>query len=359
MLVSAAMAERPRAAASGRQIPRLPRRRLPAGARRSIRRRAWPRPRAPRSELPGWFWRALGCLTVLVVGLTVVFRVSAERAPSRPATRAAAAPLAGRGHDHRRAEPGAAAARCGGPRARPRRASGSSGWRRRRPRSIRSPRRPGREAQGSRPSGQGRSYARGRAGPSRPPRRSRRPPKARARQNEEELLKPKQRLSGRDRRGRRKRREVARPPASAALRGFSRPPWGDDTLPPAARSSAAIRRAVSSSSVASSASTASPATMAPRATAGACRARSAAGRARSATQRPPRPDRPRASSTTDTAAASKPGDAARHQLLHVAVAEWRGARACLEQHRGARGAPRLRVGCQRITLLRAPGGRGR
>jgi hypothetical protein len=26
-----------------------------------------------RSELPGWFWTALGCLSVLVVGLTVVF----------------------------------------------------------------------------------------------------------------------------------------------------------------------------------------------------------------------------------------------------------------------------------------------
>jgi translation initiation factor IF-2 len=30
---------------------------------------------ARHTELPGWFWTALGCMTVLVVGLTVVFFV--------------------------------------------------------------------------------------------------------------------------------------------------------------------------------------------------------------------------------------------------------------------------------------------
>jgi hypothetical protein len=39
-----------------------------------------------RSELPGWFWGALGCLTVLVVGLSIVFLMGqASPAPTPPA----------------------------------------------------------------------------------------------------------------------------------------------------------------------------------------------------------------------------------------------------------------------------------
>jgi len=39
-----------------------------------------------RSELPGWFWGALGCLTVLVVGLSIVFLMGqAGPAPTPPA----------------------------------------------------------------------------------------------------------------------------------------------------------------------------------------------------------------------------------------------------------------------------------
>jgi hypothetical protein len=41
-----------------------------------------------KSELPGWFWGALGCMTVLVVGLAIVFFMNQNRAGSMagPAT---------------------------------------------------------------------------------------------------------------------------------------------------------------------------------------------------------------------------------------------------------------------------------
>ena len=117
MLVSAAMAERPRAAASGKSRTPLPRGPAAQAAPPVIRRRAWRRRRASgASELPGWFWGALGCLTVLVVGLSVVFfdgpgRARADAGRRRPrdcrhARRAA-------GHGRRRPErppPTAAAA---------------------------------------------------------------------------------------------------------------------------------------------------------------------------------------------------------------------------------------------------------
>jgi len=49
-----------------------------------------------RSELPGWFWGALGCMTVLVVGLAVVFfmgqSASGGPAGTAPAPAAVAPP---------------------------------------------------------------------------------------------------------------------------------------------------------------------------------------------------------------------------------------------------------------------------
>jgi hypothetical protein len=48
--------------------------------------------RARQTELPGWFWTALGCMTVLVVGLTVVFFVFQPSAASTAAG-AGVAPL--------------------------------------------------------------------------------------------------------------------------------------------------------------------------------------------------------------------------------------------------------------------------
>ena len=54
-------------------------------------------PMEPSRELPGWFWGALGCFTVLGVGLVVLFLVlrpdtpSVESAASRQAAAAAAA----------------------------------------------------------------------------------------------------------------------------------------------------------------------------------------------------------------------------------------------------------------------------
>jgi hypothetical protein len=79
MLVSAAMAERPRAAPA--QTP-------PPAARHSTARVSTTQG-VRRSELPGWFWGALGCLTVLVVGLSVVFAMGqAGPAPTPPAATA-------------------------------------------------------------------------------------------------------------------------------------------------------------------------------------------------------------------------------------------------------------------------------
>src|SRR4051794_17051422 len=93
MLVSAAMAERPRAAASGKSRPaptgQAP---VPEAARHSTARVATLHG-ARASELPGWFWTALGCMTVLVVGLRVVFFVFQPPAPSPAAGEAASAPL--------------------------------------------------------------------------------------------------------------------------------------------------------------------------------------------------------------------------------------------------------------------------
>ena len=81
MLVSAAMAERPRAAASGRSRP-APAAQAPAGRHSTARVATTQGVR--RSELPGWFWGALGCLTVLVVGLTIVFVMGQPGAASAP-----------------------------------------------------------------------------------------------------------------------------------------------------------------------------------------------------------------------------------------------------------------------------------
>src|SRR5215471_20255312 len=74
MLVSAAMADRPRATASGRSRP-APAPGPAAPARHSTARVATTAG-VRRSDLPGWFWGALGCMTVLVIGLTVVFFMS-------------------------------------------------------------------------------------------------------------------------------------------------------------------------------------------------------------------------------------------------------------------------------------------
>ena len=93
MLVSAAMAERPRAAAPGRSQVAHPApgaQRTAPSARHSTARVSTTQG-VRRSELPGWFWGALGCLTVLVVGLSVVFLMGqAGPAPTPPAATAKA-----------------------------------------------------------------------------------------------------------------------------------------------------------------------------------------------------------------------------------------------------------------------------
>jgi len=86
MLVSAAMAERPRATASGKSQP-APAARAPAAQTRAARQstaRVATTQGVRRSELPGWFWGALGCLTVLVVGLTIVFVMGQPGGASAP-----------------------------------------------------------------------------------------------------------------------------------------------------------------------------------------------------------------------------------------------------------------------------------
>ena len=92
MLVSAAMVERPRATASGRSRPAAAT--PPEAARHSTLATARvATTEARKTELPGWFWTALGCMTVLVVGLTVVFFVfQPSAAPTAPGG-AAEAPL--------------------------------------------------------------------------------------------------------------------------------------------------------------------------------------------------------------------------------------------------------------------------
>ncbi len=164
MLVSAAMAERPRATASGKSQP-APAARAPAAQTRAARQstaRVATTQGVRRSELPGWFWGALGCLTVLVVGLTIVFVMGQPggasapsgdivpavipTSPTQPAQAAAAPGAAARA-------PEAQPARAGGirvePMAAPRPAidqAAGSGAR-------------GREAQGSRPADQGGAIA--------------------------------------------------------------------------------------------------------------------------------------------------------------------------------------------------------
>src|SRR4051812_23561908 len=95
MLVSAAMAERPRAAAPGRSRP-APAPAPPAtDAPRHSTARVATTQGVRTNELPGWFWGALGCMTVLVVGLSVVFFFQSGSAPaaaSASAGPAAAAP---------------------------------------------------------------------------------------------------------------------------------------------------------------------------------------------------------------------------------------------------------------------------
>jgi hypothetical protein len=103
MLVSAAMAERPRAAASrSSQTARPAPAQSPPPAARHSTARVSTTQGVRRSELPGWFWGALGCLTVLVVGLSIVFLMGqAGPAPVPPVAtvktvETAAAPPAGR-----------------------------------------------------------------------------------------------------------------------------------------------------------------------------------------------------------------------------------------------------------------------
>src|SRR4051812_49453223 len=86
MLVSAAMAERPRAAASGSsQTARPTQAQSPPPAARHSTARVATTQGVRRGELPGWFWGALGCLTVLVVGLSIVFVMGqAGPAPAPP-----------------------------------------------------------------------------------------------------------------------------------------------------------------------------------------------------------------------------------------------------------------------------------
>ncbi len=100
MLVSAAMAERPRATSGGSRpataAPQASGRRV-STARVSTTHGAQSADGGRRSELPSWFWGALGCLTVLVVGLTVVFFLGQPGTGPAPATApqpAAAAPAA-------------------------------------------------------------------------------------------------------------------------------------------------------------------------------------------------------------------------------------------------------------------------
>ena len=105
MLVSAAMADRPRATApAGSRRAPAPE---PAAAARHSTARVATTAGVRKSELPGWFWGALGCMTVLVVGLAIVFILgqssgpapgsSAPGALTAPATAAAAAPAAADG----------------------------------------------------------------------------------------------------------------------------------------------------------------------------------------------------------------------------------------------------------------------
>src|SRR3954452_19307137 len=92
MLVSAAMAERPRAAAPGRSRP-APAPAPPAtDAPRHSTARVATTQGVRANELPGWFWGALGCMTVLVVGLSVVVFFQAGAAP--PAAGASTGPAA-------------------------------------------------------------------------------------------------------------------------------------------------------------------------------------------------------------------------------------------------------------------------
>src|SRR5438876_9008393 len=90
MLVSAAMAERPRATAAGRSRP-APAAPAPDAPRHSTARVATTQGVRP-NELPGWFWGALGCMTVLVVGLSVVFFFQAPPAANASPRAAAAVP---------------------------------------------------------------------------------------------------------------------------------------------------------------------------------------------------------------------------------------------------------------------------
>src|SRR6476659_3478789 len=101
MLVSAAMAERPRATASSISRPaaaaQAPDQRRLSTARVSTIQSAHAGDGARRSELPGWFWGALGFLTVLVVGLSVVFflgQMGPTSSPAASASPAAPAPAA-------------------------------------------------------------------------------------------------------------------------------------------------------------------------------------------------------------------------------------------------------------------------
>src|SRR5678815_3058733 len=99
------MAERPRASASGRAHPSAPPVRTPPPAVRhsSGTARVSTLQGVRRTELPGWFWGALGCLTVLVVGLTIVFVMGQGTAPTPPAV------TAGRASEAPAAPPAAAA----------------------------------------------------------------------------------------------------------------------------------------------------------------------------------------------------------------------------------------------------------
>src|SRR5947208_6862102 len=111
MLVSAAMAERPRAAASGSsQTARPAPAQSPPPAARHSTARVSTTHGVRRSELPGWFWGALGCLTVLVVGLSIVFVMGqAGPAPAPPVATVKSVETAPAPPSPGRPSPGAAA----------------------------------------------------------------------------------------------------------------------------------------------------------------------------------------------------------------------------------------------------------
>jgi hypothetical protein len=82
------MADRPRATApaGSRRAP------APDAAARHSTARVATTAGVRKSELPGWFWGALGCMTVLVVGLAIVFIMGQSSRPAPGSSAPAGAP---------------------------------------------------------------------------------------------------------------------------------------------------------------------------------------------------------------------------------------------------------------------------